>query len=274
MARPMWFVDLLKWSFGLRNIGAKMTNWPIIGQVMERALFNGHRTGDALFYLPKDTVVINQKVEEADNLVVPSVVVEHFINQASNIFLMNECICRSAANCQNYDHDIGCIFLGEAVLEINPKLGRLVDKQTALDHVARAREAGLVHLIGRDKIDSVWMGAKPSTKLMTICNCCPCCCLFRFLPNLAPKLQKKIERMPYVHVEVTEDCVGCGKCTEGVCFIDAISLVDGKAVISEDCRGCGNCADICPEGAIKVIVEREDYIDNAIDRLSQAVDVH
>lgn len=79
--------------------------------------------------------------------------------------------------------------------------------------------------------------------------------------------------MPYVHVEVTEDCVGCGACTDGVCFIDAIHLVDGKAVISEDCRGCGNCAELCPEGAIRLVIEREDYIDNAIQRLTQAVDV-
>ncbi len=274
MARPMWFVDLLKQSFWLRNIGAKMTNWPVLGRIMERALFNGYHTGDALFYLPKDSVIINQKIDEAENIVVPSVVVEHFINEAKHIFLMNECICRSAENCQDYDHDIGCIFLGEAVLEINPKLGRLVDRRAALAHVSRAREAGLIHLIGRDKIDSVWMGATPSTKLMTICNCCPCCCLFRFLPSLAPKLQKKIERMPGLQVEVTEDCIGCGICTDDVCFINAINIINGKAVVSEDCRGCGNCAEVCPEAAIKVVIEREDYIDNAIQRLSQAVDVH
>ncbi len=79
--------------------------------------------------------------------------------------------------------------------------------------------------------------------------------------------------MPGVRVEVTEDCIGCGTCTEDVCFIDAIHLKNGKAVISEDCRGCGNCAEVCPEGAIKAVIEREDYIENAIERLSQAVDV-
>lgn len=273
MARPLWYINLLKKHFGLRFIGAEMTKWPIIGHMMERALFNGHKTGDALFYLPKDRVVINQNIQEAENIVVPSMIVTHFIHQASHIFLMNTCICRDAANCQNYDHDLGCIFLGEAVLDINPKLGRLVDKETALAHLALAREAGLVHLIGRDKIDAVWMGVTPSTKLMTICNCCPCCCLFRFLPNLAPKLQKKIERMPGIHVEVTENCVGCGVCTEGICFLDAIHLVDGKAVIDSTCRGCGNCAEVCPESAIKVVVDQEDYIENAIARLSQAVDV-
>jgi heterodisulfide reductase subunit A-like polyferredoxin len=80
--------------------------------------------------------------------------------------------------------------------------------------------------------------------------------------------------MPSVDVQVKEDCIGCGVCTEEVCFIDAISLVDGKAVISEDCRGCGHCAEVCPEGEIKVVIERKDYIDNAIKRLSQAIEVH
>jgi ferredoxin len=273
MARPLWLINILKKNFGLRFIGAEMTKWPVLGRVMERALFNGHQTGDALFYLPKDRVMIGQRVDAQDNLVVPSSVVAHFIEEANHVFLMDTCICRDAAGCQDYDHDIGCIFLGEAVLDINPKLGRLVDKATAQAHVERARQAGLVHLIGRDKIDAVWMGVKPSTKLMTVCNCCPCCCLFKFLPNLAPKLQKKIERMPWVHVEVTEDCVGCGKCTEDACFIDAIHLEDGRAVIQEECRGCGNCAEVCPEGAIRVVVERDDYVENAIARLSQAVDV-
>lgn len=79
--------------------------------------------------------------------------------------------------------------------------------------------------------------------------------------------------MPWVNIEVTEDCSGCGICTKGVCFIDAIHLENGRAVIGEDCRGCGNCADVCPRGAIKIIIEKEDYIENAIQRLSQAVDV-
>lgn len=240
---------------------------------MGRVLFDDDRTDDALFYLPKDKLLINQKIEDQDNLVVPSSVVEHFIDQAKYVFLMDTCLCREAADCQDYDHHLGCIFLGEAVLDINPKLGRLADKETALAHVARARKAGLVHLIGRDKIDAVWMGVTPSTKLMTICNCCPCCCLYKFIPNLAPRLAKKIERMPGVHVVVSEECNGCGACTWGSCFINAISLVDGKAVISDECRGCGNCAEVCPQNAIQVIVEREDYAVVAIERLSQAVDI-
>lgn len=275
MARPIWMITILKRHFSWRFAGAAMTRWPIIGRWMERALFNGHRTGDALFYLPKDRVVIQVDIEEQENIVLPSAVVDHFIDEAKYVFLMNHCICREAADCQTYDHELGCIFLGEAVLDINPSLGRLVDKATAHAHAQRAREAGLVHLIGRDKIDAVWMGVKPSTKLMTICNCCPCCCLFKFLPQLAPKLQKKVERMPGVRVRVSpEQCVGCGAClAEDVCFVQAIAIRDGRALISEDCRGCGHCAEVCPEHAIQVTIEKEDYIQNAVERLSQAVDV-
>lgn len=274
MGRSLWLINFLKRHFSLRFAAAELTQWPLIGPLMVHALFNGHKSGDALFYLPKDRVVTNQNIAAQENVVVPSEVVFHFIEEASYVFLMDHCVCREAADCQDYDHDLGCIFLGEGVLDINPKLGKVVDKQTALAHLERAREAGLVHLIGRDKIDAVWMGVEASTKLMTVCNCCPCCCLFKFLPNLAPKLQNKVERMPGVEVRVTEDCVGCGSCTrEDICFIHAISLVRGRAVISEDCRGCGRCVEACPENAIKLDIARGDYVEKAIDRLSQVVDV-
>lgn len=273
MARPLWFVEILKRHFNLRYIGAELTKWPVIGYIMEKALFNGHNTGDTLFYLPKDHIVINQQIQEEDSIVIPSEVVKHFIKQSSYHFLMNECICRVANNCQDYPHNLGCLFLGEGVLDINPKLGRMVTKEEALEHETRCQEEGLVHLIGRDKIDAVWMGVTPSTKLMTICNCCPCCCLFKFLPNLAPKLRAKITRMPGVSVIVTDNCTGCGVCAEDVCFIDVIKIEKGRAIISDECRGCGVCVEICPQGAIQLIIEDKNYVDNAITRLSQAVNV-
>lgn len=265
--------NLFKKLFKLRNFGAWMTRWPLIGPVLERVLFNRHRNGDKLFYLPKDRVVIDQRIDDHESVIVPSEVVAHFIEKAGHIFLMDACLCREADGCQVYDHSIGCIFLGEAVLDISPKLGRLVDKETALAHLERARKAGLVHMIGRDRFDAVLLGVKHELKLMTICNCCSCCCLYRVLPKLSPKLQHKVERMPGVVVEVTENCVGCGICTHKVCFIDAIHLENGRAIIGEDCRGCGNCVDACEQGAIRVVIEDHAYIDKAILRLTEAVDV-
>jgi len=45
-------------------------------------------------------------------------------------------------------------------------------------------------------------------------------------------------------------CIGCRQC-EAVCPTDAITIVNGKAVIDPDkCIGCGKCVDVCPVNAI------------------------
>ena len=54
----------------------------------------------------------------------------------------------------------------------------------------------------------------------------------------------------------------------------AISVEDGRARISADCRGCGHCAELCPEGAIELVMEGgEEFIDEAVARLAGLVDV-
>jgi Fe-S-cluster-containing hydrogenase component 2 len=47
-----------------------------------------------------------------------------------------------------------------------------------------------------------------------------------------------------------EKCTGCGSCTD-VCPTEAITIRDGKAVITLDCIDCGACPRVCPEGAIR-----------------------
>ena len=117
--------------------------------------------------------------------------------------------------------------MGEAVHGINPNLGRLVSKEEAHEHVRKCREAGLVHLIGRNKLDAVWLNVGPGDKLLTVCNCCPCCCLWKILPDVNPEIGRKITKMAGVNVEVTDRCVGCGTCIqENICFVDAIRLVE------------------------------------------------
>jgi len=49
-------------------------------------------------------------------------------------------------------------------------------------------------------------------------------------------------------------CTNCGLCLD-YCRFDAISLIDGKVVISEiSCDGCILCSRICPVKAIKMVV--------------------
>ena len=79
--------------------------------------------------------------------------------------------------------------------------------------------------------------------------------------------------MPGVTVTVKERCVGCGACTEDVCFADAIRLYNGRAVIGDACRGCGRCVEVCPEGAIELSLDGWDSVDKSIRRVSRLVDV-
>ena len=270
MARPEWFVELIKRPFGHRFFLAKLTKLPILGSMVDHALFDG----DDIIYLPDDRMIrIDESIDPPEEMALPSQVVEHFIRQASHHWIMDDCLCRDASQCGHYPIDLGCLFLGEATQGINPKLGRRVTMAEALAHTRRCREAGLVHMIGRNKLDTIWLGVGPGDRLLTICNCCPCCCLWKMAPDVAPRIGAKIDRMPGVRVTVTESCTACGACTRDVCFVDAISLSGHRAVVSEECRGCGRCVAACPQQAIELAIEDDRFLENSITRLSTKVDV-
>ncbi|MFC1849376.1 indolepyruvate ferredoxin oxidoreductase subunit alpha [candidate division CSSED10-310 bacterium] len=270
MARPLWFVSLLKRLFSGRYHMARLTKVPILGKIIDYLLFEG----DDIIYLPKNRVIqVNIALSPLQETVLPSRVVEHFIMKSEYHWIMKACICRDASLCQHYPIDLGCLFLGEAVLKINPQLGSRVTKEAALEHVAHCREAGLIHLIGRNKLDTVWLGVGPGTKLLTICHCCPCCCLWRVVPYLDRSVSRKITKMPGVTVSVNEQCVGCGTCSEDICFVQAIRLSNNRAFIDENCRGCGRCVEICPQNAIQLALDEKQPVRTTIDRLAPLVDL-
>ena len=222
----------------------------------------------------REVIAVGESIEKPLDVVLPSDAVRHFIEQAEYRWVMNKCICRDAAHCKDYPIDIGCIFLGEAVQKINPLLGRMVSKQEALGHLDRSIELGLIQMIGRNKLDTQWMGVQPGHKLLTICNCCECCCLYKVLPDLDISISSKITRMPGVTVQANpEICVGCGECTQSVCVTDNIRLVNEKALIGDFCLGCGRCVETCPNGAIDLLISDENFINTTIARLAEKVDV-
>ncbi|HBK52341.1 MAG: 4Fe-4S binding protein [Syntrophomonas sp.] len=50
---------------------------------------------------------------------------------------------------------------------------------------------------------------------------------------------------------IDDTCIGCGLCLES-CPVEAISLVENKAVINKEiCIECALCADVCPLEAIQ-----------------------
>jgi ferredoxin len=264
----------------------------VVGKAIGRFFFGE----DKMIYLPRDSLVpppsngaspgrvieVQHALDPAEDLVLPSQVVDHFIDQASDLWIMHHCICRRSTDCTDYPIDLGCLFMGQAVKEINPALGRHVTREEAKAHVRRAREAGLVHVIGRNKLDSMWLGAGPGHQLLTVCNCCPCCCLFGVLPHLDEPLQKKITRAPGIQVSVNDRCTGCGACTRGVCFVDAIHLdalsngeraPNGRAQIGEGCVGCGRCVEVCPQQAIVISGTDRPFVEQAIAHIAPSVDV-
>jgi NAD-dependent dihydropyrimidine dehydrogenase PreA subunit len=46
-------------------------------------------------------------------------------------------------------------------------------------------------------------------------------------------------------------CDGCGACADA-CPIDAIKIVQKKAVVSDECVECGACVNECPNEAISL----------------------
>ena len=270
MASPYFVRKILNKTFSGRFMLSRLSHYAVIGNIIDYLLFKD----DDILYLPKDNVIpVNQNLEQPADMVLPSQILDRIIKKAGHHWIMDFCICRESAGCKDFPIELGCLFMGEAAMDINPKFGRPVSAEQALAHVQRCREAGLVHLVGRNKLDAVWLNVKPGKKLFTVCNCCPCCCFWRLLPDITPDIGKKLTRMPGIDLRVNQDCVGCGACTEDICFVNAIRLQGDKAHIDDTCRGCGRCVEICPNQAIELVIIDQGYAEDTLGRLKSAVDI-
>lgn len=270
MGRPNWFRKPLQMLYKRRKFAAILTNFPIIGQIIKRTAFEG----DTIVCLPKDHVIqVDQSIDLEGASVLPSKIAETFVEQSNYCWIMNFCMCRASNGCKDYPADHGCLFLGEAVNQINPKWGRLVSKTEAKTYLKECRELGLVHFIGKVKLDSMWLGATPEKKLLTICNCCPCCCISGSLKYLSPQIAKYYIKMPGVEVKVTDRCVGCGTCAKK-CFLDAIHVINDRATININmCRGCGRCVEACPRKAIELTLTDNQFLQKTVERLAKLVNL-
>lgn len=217
-------------------------------------------------------IPINADIALPPSTVAPTSIVEHFIEEASYHVSLFKCPCRTEMKCENHPRTFGCTFIGEGATQIDPKLGRHISKEEALEKLGQANEMGLITTLGRFKGDALALGVKDDARLMTICHCCPCCCVTTSIHLASPEMRDTLVKLEGTSVKVTDECKGCGACVDA-CIFHQITIEDKVAVIGEECKGCGRCARACKTSAIRIEVDNPSYIQQSIDRLSSYVDV-
>jgi len=243
---------IFNWRFRIAGLTKKSK---IVKKIINKLLFEKDE-----IVIISNTININKKIESEKSEFLPTDVIKDVIRQCDDIVIMDSCLCRTSNKCKDYPHDIGCIFLGPTSRKIPEAISHKATVEEALKQVDKADAAGLSHLIGRNKIDSVWMNVRPDEGLLTICHCCPCCCLWKVYSNLDDEISDKIKKLDGVDVNYDENkCKGCMKCLNK-CIFKAISEKNGKIIINEkDCKGCGLCVNNCKFGALTI-----DYTDRTI----------
>ncbi len=215
---------------------------------------------------------INEDIQGVDNIALPEEVLFRLIDKATHHVIMDFCPCRTAIKCEHYPAERGCLFMGESALKIPEKSRRQVSRQEAKQHVKKAVAAGLIPVTGKARLDADLMQIRHEGKLLTTCFCCECCCITRYMKHVPPQIMDGFHPpVEGLRVEVTQDCNGCGAC-ESACYIEAISIEDGKARMSSMCRVCGRCAGQCPQEAIKLILDNDRAVEDVLARIEAVVD--
>lgn len=264
MGRNRKGVERIANSSKYKDVMCKAANWPVLRSLLPRIL---EARGTSFTYIP-----VHERVELRGSIAMPIYVVEHFINRAVHHVILDFCPCRKSFGCKEFPEDRGCLFLGEGAREIEPSVGRHVGREEALAYLHSGVAMGLVPLIGKIDFDAVMLGVKKHNRLMTICQCCPCCCLSTSLHYASRGVRDFITRLEGVEVKVTEDCTGCSACVEA-CIFKQMKLVDDVALVGDECKGCGRCAAACKADAIRISINDPDFIKAYIDRIGANVDV-
>lgn len=256
---------IFHWRFWIASLTKKSK---IFNKIIDKTLFDK----DEIVVIP-NVINVNKKITAEKSQFLPSDVIKKVIEKSEDIVIMNTCLCRSSNDCKDYPKDIGCIFLGPTTKKIPRNICYEASVSEAIEHVNQADAAGLSHIIGRNKIDTIWMNVRPGSGLLTICHCCPCCCLWKVHPNLNTQISDKLEKLEGVDVKLhSQNCVKCLKCID-VCMFKAIELKNGKITIDKNtCKCCGLCSNACKVNGISVEYN-DNTIDNVINRINNLIEV-
>ena len=261
-------VRFLVWlSWPIIKAAKKWSSYPILKWII-----------NPFFAYPYNEVVvvpINQEIPQPDNVVVPRRVIERLVSEVKDIFIFDECICRTQLECENHPKSIGCMGLGPAISRVHPSHGHRATHDEAIEHVRRAADAGLVANVAHVWMDPVAFGLTRFHQLMFICFCDDCCCLYRtYMQKRGPNLDRAYKALPGISVEVSpEKCDGCGICVDG-CFVAAMELREGKAVVGESCKACARCVEACPNKAVSLNIDDEDMLyEQLLGQIKEVADI-
>jgi UDP-glucose 4-epimerase len=260
MSRSRRQLDMLSrpWSFWMLEKAAPLARFK-----WAKMLFPGFRDDQ----LNISVLPVNEDIVAPGDTPLPIQLLEGFIADASHRVLVDHCPCRKALDCRRYSHEIGCLMMGDAALEIDPGIGREVSVEEALEHAHKAVDSGLVPMVGKARVDNLVFGIRDKKTLLSTCFCCECCCISRFARHVpADKRANNVVRLAGLRLEVSDECDGCGACVKR-CFLQELKLVDGRAVIPEGCAGCGRCATVCKKGAISIHLDDPAFIEEARERI-------
>jgi UDP-glucose 4-epimerase len=243
---------MLNLSWPLIIAGKKLSSYPVLRHII-----------NPFFRRPYNEVTsipINASVESPASVPLPRSVLMRLVSEIDEKFILDTCICRHHNKVSSPPPGIGCMALGPAIRRMHPSHGRHVSTAEALAHIERAAKAGLIANVAHVWIDPAAF-LTTFRDLMFICFCDDTNCLYRtYLKKRGPNLDGAYQRLPGLSFSVDAGlCDGCGICIDA-CFVNAIKMKEGKALITNDCKGCGRCADVCPLKAVVMNLDNEEKL--------------
>lgn len=257
---------MLNLSWPIIIAGKKFSSYPALRRIINPFFMRP--------YNEVTSIPINVNIETPASVPLPRDVLTRLVSEIDQKFILDTCICRHHNKVSSPPPGIGCMALGPAIRRMHPSHGRHVDTAAALAHIERASKAGLIANVAHVWIDpaAFWTTFRD---LMFICFCDDTNCLYRtYMKKRGPNLDKAYQRLPGLSLSVDAGkCDGCDICSDA-CFVNAIEIKNGKAVITDDCKGCGRCADVCPHKAVVMTwADQEELFLQLVSRVNSIADI-
>ena len=253
---------------------ARVTHIPILGHRIATTGFLIH--DDAHYWLLPTRHVYRVDADGGrEPFDLAMTLLEPIVRAACHTVVIHGCVCRTSFGCEDFPHDIGCLFLGEAARGAPREDGRTAGLAEGLEHIRRAIDAGLVPTLAWEWDITMWGGRQ--NEGLAVCFCDHCHCDLRLSAREGTaRFRRKFMPVPGLMPRVGDTCRLCGTCSrDAVCCVGAIAQGRERAEIDAAlCIRCGRCADVCPEQAISYdLPAEEDVVAEMMARLAAVTDI-